>query len=416
MKSKIIFLNGLLLTTNNTSMVEKSTQILDNIKVYYSKLNENNYFKYGKYIIGVGIILYILKIYIEGIFFKKITFKKELQKKLLLRNEMINHVTSFLNDEEKFQFLSKCSLNINSIYKENNNYKFQLNYSKLDENLKNKIKTLDIFEGGSFFEDYIFGKYNLKKINKNKIYEIECSNEGKDSNSSNKCSIISTKHGFIHYFLKLKKLNNKEILNNFGKSLDLFNDFIEIFYSESITDNSIKNNFLKLIQNNNINDWMMPEKFSLDEYFINKGLNNLNEAIYKKTYKDEDIEKLINKVFHKLIDIIEKIQTPGDYHLTVKSIKYFFQIFNYKIGKINKDYLLPEVYVKLPFIDSMITLNPFLQIEIQADILFNHLQYHFYTLNKEEALEFKKFIEHWINKYESNNKRFLKILLKTHGF
>lgn len=409
-----------------SSEENKKISLLDEIKINYINSNKNDYFKYGKYVFFIIITIYIIRNYLKKLFFQKIIFKKELQEKLILRNYLVKDIANSLNNEDKFKFLSKCSLDPKSIYKDkNNNYRFILDFPKIDETLKDKIGRLDTFKENSFKNNNtIHGSYNFNESKAKTIYEVECFNSGEYMNineyTSNKCSIISMKHGFIHYFLKLKNLKNSELLNNFEKSLSLFNGFLDIFDDKLIENSSIKHNFNKLIKNNNLNDWMTPEKISLDEYFIKESIKKLEnqQKIENLTsvYKEENTEVLINLIFDKLINIINNLQEIGNYFLTIKSIKYFFQVFNYSISKIDDKYLLPNIFVKLPIIDSMITLNPFFEIEIQADLSFNHLQYHFYSLDKEEVLEFKEFIEYWIEKYEKSNKNFLKIYFKTYNF
>lgn len=396
----------------------KKLTFIEKTKEKYILYNQNNYFKYGKYIAILIPIVIFAKNYYKKFMFRTFICSKEDQKKAILKNYIVEDIVKELNNQEKFEFLSKSSLRII----QSNNY--ELNIKHLDEDLKNKIKNKikNVNKKNIFTivtNDKLFGFYTVNKKLPDELYEIECSNTGayiNNKSNDEKCSIISSKHGFLHYFFRLKKLNLPIELENFQKSLFLFKEFLEIFNKDSINDSTLKNNFHELIKKNNHNDWMKSEKLDLDNYFIEKGTQILNNHINQNiNYSNEDIEKLINSVFDKLVNIITDIQDLGNYFLTIVAIKYFFQLFNNSIEKIDKKYSLPYINVEFPLIKSISILDPFLNINTQVHIISNHLQYHFYTLNKEEALEFKKLIEEFIKKYEEANKNNLKIILKTHS-
>lgn len=111
--------------------------------------------------------------------------------------------------------MSKCSLDPKSIYKDkNNNYRFILDFSKIDESLKDKISKLNIFKENSFKNDNtIHGSYNFNESKAKTIYEVKCFNMDEYSNTKRLQPNVNKYKAWLYsLFYKIKKITNFGII------------------------------------------------------------------------------------------------------------------------------------------------------------------------------------------------------------
>ena len=104
----------------------KKLTLIERTKEKYILYNQNNYFKYGKYIAILIPIVIFAKNYYKKFMFRTFICSKEDQKKAILKNYIVEDIVKELNNQEKFEFLSKSSLRITY----DNNY--ELNIKDLD--------------------------------------------------------------------------------------------------------------------------------------------------------------------------------------------------------------------------------------------------------------------------------------------
>jgi hypothetical protein len=76
----------------------------------------------------------------------------------IIRDEIVKNITDKLNEKEKFEFLSKCSMPW--IIQDNNHYKFNIHVSKIQENLKTKISQLEFFTKNIYICNNLHGIYH----------------------------------------------------------------------------------------------------------------------------------------------------------------------------------------------------------------------------------------------------------------
>ena len=220
-----------------------------------------------------------------------------------------------------------------------------------------------------------------------------CSCKNMKKNHKNNNLLLSTiKDFFISSLYRVKKYNNIEVLQNFYETLLMFEEFLR-----------------KL--DKTINTFSKEDK-KLFQLLINepsdKNLNNFNKRkippikIGKKEINKNITDEDFNKIFDKIINKIQYIISKKNKNKGVTSIQFIYflnETFNSISGNKHS--------IQVPFVDYIHNdINPLVFNPTQTQVTFilnkKYIKYVFFTFNKEDMENYKKFIMDWYEKFNNN--------------
>lgn len=413
MNKKNINKNIYLIYFLNTKLSTESIKnIFINIKNYYVNLNENyKIFRYGKYISIPIVSTYIIyKKYNQII--KYLNCPDDYKIYEIQKAKLCEELLKTLTEKEKEEFLEKSpEIIIDGRNPEYDSY-YELkgnNLLSLSDSIKEKINKIFHYDKyfNKFYKNYKYEE--IKKNIKNKtIYGTEIEHNNAKIYQSDKydilsptyfkCPVTSSELAIIGYYFKLKKNNQIKLISNLYKNLNLLSVFLDELLNkevEKLLKDTIGSDFTEFFSNPNTIIIGNKVLKSFKDKKINMNLDN--------NITDDKMDQIIKLVFDKISFILQKSNNDmsnifnhiGSPFYTL----WIFQMFNSYLLENNLP-LLPKISINMPIITPRhwCTLNPF---NNSLDLKCNggHFRATYFTLNKKDNEEFKKFIENWVRKY-----------------